>query len=134
MESTQRHRSREPSVMDHADEQTLLASTKAGVSDAAPRTMDTANHPSSGCLRKQTCYLQKLHPVVLNYNEVITNLRILRVPEAAHSERREKGGADAVFTELHAGAIRTIYPRASGFGCWAYSPGRESLSRFGGTV
>lgn len=64
--------------MDHADEQALLASTKAGVSDAARRTMDMANHPSSGCLRKQTCRLQKLHPVVLNYNEVFTNLRIPR--------------------------------------------------------
>lgn len=59
MESAQRDRSRKPGVMDHIDEQALLYSTKAGVSDAALCTMDMANHPSSGCLRKQTCHLQK---------------------------------------------------------------------------
>lgn len=44
MESAQRDRSREPGVMDHADERALLPGTKAGVSDAAPCTMDTAGH------------------------------------------------------------------------------------------
>lgn len=119
MESAQRDRSREPGVMDHADEQALLASTKAGVSDAAPRTMDTTNHPSSGCLQKQTCHLQKLHPMVLNYNEVITNLRIPRVPEAAHGGRREElmlGSREELMLfsqNFTRGARRTIHPRPS---------------------
>lgn len=78
--------------------------------------------------------------MILNYNEVFTNLRIPRVPEAALGRRREErmlgtGGADTVFTELHVGAIRTVSPDLANLdGCWAYSPGRESLSRFGGTV
>lgn len=64
--------------MDHADEQALLAGTKAGVSDAALCTMHAANTDLQDVSETDLPQPEaQPHTVVLKCNEVITNTRRL---------------------------------------------------------
>ena len=64
--------------MDHADEQALLAGTKAGVSDAALCTMQAANTDLQDVSETELPQPEaQPHTVGLKCNEVITNTRRL---------------------------------------------------------